>query len=119
MLEIEATSSTPRIGYEDETHTLSISGESYPENSFEFYAPVFEWLTKTLESAPLFRLSLKVSYMSFGKRATLRAFAGHGGGEGRGKGYKQPVTPWGQPCKGYKTRDGHKPSSRFIVKRRK
>jgi large subunit ribosomal protein L2 len=43
----------------------------------------------------------------------------HGGGEGRGKGYKQPVSPWGQPAKGYKTRDGHKPSSRFIVKRRK
>lgn len=43
----------------------------------------------------------------------------HGGGEGRGKGYKQPVTPWGQPCKGYKTRDTHKPSGRFIVKRRK
>jgi len=43
----------------------------------------------------------------------------HGGGEGRGKGYKQPVSPLGQPAKGYKTRDGHKPSSRFIVKRRK
>lgn len=43
----------------------------------------------------------------------------HGGGEGRGKGYKQPVTPWGQPCKGYKTRDSHKPSGSFIVKRRK
>ncbi|MEN6476585.1 MAG: 50S ribosomal protein L2 [Rectinema sp.] len=43
----------------------------------------------------------------------------HGGGEGRGKGYKQPVSPWGQPAKGYKTRDLHKPSSRFIVKRRK
>lgn len=43
----------------------------------------------------------------------------HGGGEGRGKGYKQPVTPWGQPCKGYKTRDAHKPSGSFIVKRRK
>ena len=43
----------------------------------------------------------------------------HGGGEGRGKGYKQPVSPWGQPAKGYKTRDQHKPSSRFIVKRRK
>ncbi|HSV55610.1 MAG TPA: 50S ribosomal protein L2, partial [Magnetospirillaceae bacterium] len=42
----------------------------------------------------------------------------HGGGEGRGKGYKQPVTPWGQPCKGYKTRDTHKPSGKFIVKRR-
>ncbi|MCE5256686.1 MAG: 50S ribosomal protein L2 [Spirochaetaceae bacterium] len=43
----------------------------------------------------------------------------HGGGEGRGKGYKQPVSPWGQPAKGYKTRDSHKPSSRFITKRRK
>ena len=43
----------------------------------------------------------------------------HGGGEGRGKGFKQPVSPWGQPSKGYKTRDPHKPSSRFIVKRRK
>lgn len=43
----------------------------------------------------------------------------HGGGEGRGKGYKQPVSPWGQPAKGYKTRDTHKPSNRFIVKRRK
>jgi len=43
----------------------------------------------------------------------------HGGGEGRGKGYKQPVSPWGQPAKGYKTRDPHKPASRFIVKRRK
>ncbi len=43
----------------------------------------------------------------------------HGGGEGKGKGYKQPVSPWGQPAKGYKTRDTHKPSGRFIVKRRK
>jgi large subunit ribosomal protein L2 len=60
-----------------------------------------------------------------GKRPRVRGVAmnpvdhPHGGGEGRGKGYKQPVTPWGQPCKGYKTRDPHKPSNRFIVKRRK
>ncbi len=43
----------------------------------------------------------------------------HGGGEGRQKGYKQPVTPWGQPCKGYKTRSKKKSSDRDIVKRRK
>jgi len=43
----------------------------------------------------------------------------HGGGEGKGKGFKQPVSPWGQPAKGYKTRNKHKPSTRFIVKRRK
>jgi large subunit ribosomal protein L2 len=42
----------------------------------------------------------------------------HGGGEGKNKGI-HPVTPWGQPTKGYKTRDKHKTSSRFIVSRRK
>jgi large subunit ribosomal protein L2 len=42
----------------------------------------------------------------------------HGGGEGRNKGI-HPVTPWGQPTKGYKTRKKHKPSSRFIVSRAK
>jgi large subunit ribosomal protein L2 len=42
----------------------------------------------------------------------------HGGGEGRTKGGRHPVTPWGKPTKGYKTRSKSKPSSRFIVKRR-
>ncbi len=42
----------------------------------------------------------------------------HGGGEGRTKGGRHPVTPWGKPTKGYKTRDQRKASSRFIVKRR-
>jgi large subunit ribosomal protein L2 len=43
----------------------------------------------------------------------------HGGGEGRTKGGRHPVTPWGKPTKGYKTRSAKKPSSRFIVKRRR
>jgi len=42
----------------------------------------------------------------------------HGGGEGKSKG-KHPVTPWGKPTKGFKTRKKHKPSSRFIVSRGK
>lgn len=42
----------------------------------------------------------------------------HGGGEGKNKGI-HPVSPWGQPTKGYKTRSKHKPSSRFIVSRGK
>ncbi|MDR0323492.1 MAG: 50S ribosomal protein L2 [Treponema sp.] len=42
----------------------------------------------------------------------------HGGGEGRNKGI-HPVTPWGKPTKGFKTRKKHKPSSRFIVSRGK
>ncbi|MBM4390971.1 MAG: 50S ribosomal protein L2 [Deltaproteobacteria bacterium] len=43
----------------------------------------------------------------------------HGGGEGRTKGGRHPVTPWGKPTKGYKTRSRRKPSNRFIVKRRR
>ncbi len=41
-----------------------------------------------------------------------------GGGEGRSSGGRHPVSPWGTPAKGYKTRDKKKASSRLIVKRR-
>jgi large subunit ribosomal protein L2 len=43
----------------------------------------------------------------------------HGGGEGRTTGGRHPVSPWGMPTKGYKTRSKKKPSNKFIVKRRK
>jgi large subunit ribosomal protein L2 len=38
----------------------------------------------------------------------------HGGGEGRTKGGRHPVTPWGQPTKGYKTRTNKRTSSRIV-----
>jgi large subunit ribosomal protein L2 len=43
----------------------------------------------------------------------------HGGGEGKTSGGRHPVSPWGQPTKGYKTRKKRKTSSKFIVKKRK
>jgi len=44
----------------------------------------------------------------------------HGGGEGRAPiGRKQPVTPWGKPALGKKTRNAKKKSSKLIVRRRK
>ena len=43
----------------------------------------------------------------------------HGGGEGKTAAGRHPVTPWGKPTKGGKTRSKKKPSGRFIVKRRK
>jgi large subunit ribosomal protein L2 len=58
-----------------------------------------------------------------GKRHKVRGVAmnpvdhPHGGGEGRTSGGRHPVTPWGVPTKGYKTRT-NKTSSRFIVKPR-
>ena len=43
----------------------------------------------------------------------------HGGGEGRAPvGRPGPVTPWGKPAMGYKTRKGKNPTNKFIVKRR-
>jgi large subunit ribosomal protein L2 len=43
----------------------------------------------------------------------------HGGGEGRQPiGKKQPVTPWGKPALGKKTRKRNKPSNKYIVRRR-
>ncbi|MFP4481938.1 MAG: 50S ribosomal protein L2 [Thermovirgaceae bacterium] len=41
-----------------------------------------------------------------------------GGGEGRSKSNKHPVSPWGTPAKGYRTRK-RKPSDKFIVRRRR
>ena len=41
----------------------------------------------------------------------------HGGGEGRSSGGRHPVTPWGIPTKGYKTR-GNKRTDRLIIRRR-
>ena len=43
----------------------------------------------------------------------------HGGGEGKTSGGRHPVSPWGKPTKGYKTRKKNKKSNRMIIKRRK
>jgi large subunit ribosomal protein L2 len=61
-----------------------------------------------------------------GRRPKVRGSAmnpvdhSHGGGEGKaGQGNPHPVTPWGKPTKGGKTRKPKKMSNRFIIKRRK
>ncbi len=60
-----------------------------------------------------------------GKRPRVRAVAMNpvdhpmGGGEGRSSGGRHPCSPWGQIAKGLKTRKVRKPSSRYIVRKRK
>jgi len=61
-----------------------------------------------------------------GKRPTVRGSVmnpndhPHGGGEGRAPiGRKSPMSPWGKPTLGYKTRKRNKPSDKFIVRKRK
>jgi len=51
ILKIESTKYTPEIYFDAEKNILSIIGESYPENTADFYAPVFSWLKKYLRQA--------------------------------------------------------------------
>ena len=60
-----------------------------------------------------------------GKRPHVRGVAmnpvdhPHGGGEGRSKSGSHPTSPWGQPCKGYRTRKKNKRGAAMIIRRRK
>jgi large subunit ribosomal protein L2 len=60
-----------------------------------------------------------------GKRSTVRGSAmnpvdhPHGGGEGKSKGGRHPVTPWGVPTLGKRTRKKHKESDKLIVRGRR
>ena len=60
-----------------------------------------------------------------GKRPSVRGVAmnpvdhPHGGGEGRTSGGRHPVTPWGKPTKGKRTRSAKKLSNKYILRRRR
>ena len=60
-----------------------------------------------------------------GKRPSVRGSAmnpvdhPHGGGEGKSKGGRHPVTPWGVPTLGKRTRKKHKESNDLIVRGRR
>ncbi len=72
-----------------------------------------------------FRMGKAGKVRWLGRRPKVRGVAmnpvdhPHGGGEGRaGQGNPHPVTPWGKPTKGAKTRNPRKQTSKYIIKRR-
>ncbi len=44
LLNLVASTSSPAVYFDPENGQLNMSGESYPENTFEFYAPIISWL---------------------------------------------------------------------------
>ena len=58
-LNVAATSTTPGISACSETGRVSLIGDSYPENSFEFFQPLIAWLESYL-GQPEGRLSLEI-----------------------------------------------------------
>jgi hypothetical protein len=65
VLEIPATLSSPLVKADPEAGVLSLSGESYPENSFEFFRPVAEWVAAFLErDERALTLEIRLSYLN-------------------------------------------------------
>ena len=64
-IELNATASTPAVLADSDANTLEMRGDSYPENSFEFFAPLVEWVQNHL-SAPdaSLRLDLHLLYLN-------------------------------------------------------
>ena len=47
----EETKGTPKVDFNPSTNILVLKGQSYPENAFKFYEPIFQWLDQYLEEA--------------------------------------------------------------------
>ncbi len=68
-LSLIATRSSPAVECDPETLTLCLSGESYPENTFDFYRPITNWLDAVLERDTAGRtvtLMVELSYLNTG-----------------------------------------------------
>lgn len=62
-----SSKSSPEVNFDAASGVLRMTGESYPENSFEFYAPLLAWVQDYLETAsqPV-HLVLQLSYINTG-----------------------------------------------------
>jgi len=63
-LNIQQTDSTPLVFFNQTTATLQLVGESYPENSFDFYGVVLAWLKSALLELPELVLDITITYMN-------------------------------------------------------
>jgi hypothetical protein len=85
-LRIDATQSTPAIVADWVNGRLKMRGDSYPENSFDFFEPIIGWVKKFLaESDKPFRVELRLVYLNTSSvKAMMDIFdmleEAHGGG---------------------------------------
>jgi hypothetical protein len=66
-LYVEKTKATPQVHFDAESKTLIINGQSYPENAFKFYEPIFIWIDeffKQVENEDLVKLELDMPYIN-------------------------------------------------------
>jgi hypothetical protein len=64
-LKITATQSTPSVEATGSSGVVTMNGDSYPENSFQFFAPIIDWIEQFLaESRAPLRLDLHLLYLN-------------------------------------------------------
>jgi len=62
---LEKTQSTPYIYFDQTTNVLIIKGESFPENSAKFYAPVLEWLKEYISTLETEKVTMQFEIVYF------------------------------------------------------
>lgn len=62
---IDKTQSTPYIYFDKTTNVLIIKGESFPENSAKFYAPVLEWLKEYIGTLDTEKVTMQFEIVYF------------------------------------------------------
>ena len=64
-LELASTTSTPSVNFQAATGHLELDGESYPENSFDFYRPLLSWVREFLDTSTVaVRFKIGLTYMN-------------------------------------------------------
>jgi hypothetical protein len=62
---IEATKSSPKIDFNPQTGILEIEGQSYMENAFKFYKPLFDWMDEFFElNTEIIQVDIRLSYLN-------------------------------------------------------
>ena len=65
IMDIPATVSSPQVRADPDQGLLCLAGESYPENTFEFYRPIGAWLTEFLRRGrQALTLEIRLTYLN-------------------------------------------------------
>lgn len=71
---LAASPTSPEVDFRFEQHTLSIKGESYPENAAAFYGPIFEQVRAYLAQCGDAAITVNVSLAYFNSSSTKMLF---------------------------------------------
>ncbi|MET3106513.1 hypothetical protein AAKU67_001225 [Oxalobacteraceae bacterium GrIS 2.11] len=74
-LHIKATPNSPEVDFRFDTHTLSMKGESYPENAAAFFSPIADSTRHYLEKCSGTRITVNISLAYFNSSSTKMLFS--------------------------------------------